>query len=340
MEQGKIVQLRKKHGLTDIMKSKNGEKLRPILFSTKTKDPREEGVSQGEYKGKTLLNTKEFLTPTWDMLKKRWAFAGNNQDLVRLVKEMGLKYQPGHERAGQTIKPFPTEGPDAAQEISRLTDFHDPVFRNPELYKKVFMTNGKVDFNTNDAMEEFLLLGYKDNSFTHDKSSDKIVSPYIAAGTKYELVSPRKETQVKRKDADKEVKAIQLLASMSANEPKMRSIATIMGLPHYSNTTDTNGLFLLLKDTAAQNSAKSSKYGMSFQDRFIELAEMTDSDINVQGKIIEAKNRAFIRKKTDHYLFNGERIEVKTEAQLISYFLDGEHQDKFLELEELLDSRK
>lgn len=326
-----IVQIRKKGGIDTIAKSKNGGTIQPLLYSTDVKNHEVDGTPEGVYRGKTILDTKHFISPMWSDIKKQWSFDGSEQDLVRLINRMKLRYPKHHPKAGQVIKP-------GEQPAERLTNRQDDVFNHPSFYGKYFMENGRISLDLGNPTQEFLYLCYKGDTSVQDKSSDKMVSKYFSAGAKYELVSPKKENQRAKADADKEVKAITLLAAMNNDEEKMRTIAIIMQLPQYSRTTDINGLFVLLKDAAAQNTAMSSKYKKSYQDRFIELAELPDEDLNVHGQVMTAKNRGLLRKRKDYYLFNGERLEgLANDTQLIAFFKSPKNQEEYIKLIDLLD---
>jgi hypothetical protein len=326
-----IVQLRKKGGIENIVKDKNGGKLRPMLYNTGTKDITVDGNLEGDYRGKTILDTRHFLSPMWNDMKKQWSFSGNEQDLVRLIDKMKLRYPKNHPDEGKIIT--------ATVDVhDRLTNRMDDVFNHPAFYGKYFMENGRIALDLGDPKQEFMYLCYKGDSSVQDLSSDKVVSKYFSAGSKYELISPKKENQRARKHADREVLAITLLGAMGSNEEKMRSIALIMGLPQYSSATDSAGLFILLKDRAVQNTSISAKYGKSYQERFIELSEMSDEDLNVNGQVMHAKKKGIIRKRKDHYLFNGDRIDgVVSDIQLTQYFKDPKRQEEYIKLLDLLD---
>ena len=330
MTGSQIVQIRKKGGLQKILKNKNGSTINPMLFKSSSRNPNEEGIPEGDYRGKTILDTRHFISPTWFDIKNQWSWSGTSEDLTRLIKGMKLRYPKTDPKEGQLIEP--------GNVLDRLVNQKDDVFNHPDLYGKFFMENGRISLNLSDPKQEFLLMCYKgDYSKTEDKSSDKPISKYVSAGTKYEIVSPKKEHIRAKKDADKEIKAITLLAAMNNDDSRMRSIAKIMSLPQYSDATDISGIFVLLKDVAAQNPKMSSKYNKSYQDRFIELAEMSDEDLNINAQVMDAKSRGFLRRRQGFYLFNGNRIEgIDTDARLVNYFRNPENQEKYLELLDLL----
>ena len=247
---------------------------------------------------------------------------------------MKLKYPHNHELSGKTIK-------GSTSDAERLGDIADPVFANPALYGKYYMENARVSLDLSDPRQEFLYRCYKGDSQTDDKSSDEAVSKYIAAGTKYEIVSPRKENVKAKQSADKEIEAIKLLAAMDSNEQKLRAIAVIMALPQYAPSTDVSGIFLLLKDTAAQNIMFSPKYGKSYQDRFIELAQLSDDDLNINFQVASAKNKGFLRKRQGFYLFNGEKIDgIDSDLQLVNFFRNPKNQEEYMKLINLLDNER
>lgn len=325
-----IVQIRKKGGLHTIAKTKNGGKLHPMLYHTKTKDPKEDGIPEGDYRGGQILDTKHFLSPHWSDLKKQWAFSGSAEDLARLIKAMKLKYPKNHQREGSYIEP-------GANVADRLIDRQDIVFNHPEFYGKYFMENGRASLNLSDPRQEFLHRCYKGDTATEDGTQKGPKNKFIAAGTKYKIVSPKRENVLAKQDADKEVKAIMLLAGMNNDEDRMRSVARIMDLPQYSDATDLNGVFLLLKENAAQNAEISSKYKKSYQDRFIELSEMSDADLAINDQVIRARKKGILRKRNGYYLFNGERVEgLETDNQLVNYFRNPANQEDYLKLDDLL----
>lgn len=333
MAEQKIVQIRKKGGLDRIAIKKNGQKIQPMLFKSKTKSQKEEGELQGQYKGKTILDTRHFLAPMWDDMTNQWSWGGTHQDLSRLIKAMKLRYPKGNKMEGQIIS-------NQENDADRLTNRNDEVFTHPDFYGKYFMESGRVglDIGGGNPKQEFMFLCYKGNSQTEDKSSDKLINSFIAAGTRYEIVSPNKETKMKKDSSDKEFQARMLLKAMDGDDPKMRAIATIMSIPGYSPRTEPDGLYLLLEELAAKNTEASKKFGgRTYQDRFIELASLPDGDLKVVKEVIDAKSFGILRARTGHYLFNGEVLDhIDNDIQLISFFKDGKNQDRYLELLDLL----
>lgn len=340
MAESKIVQIRKKGGLDKLMKSKNGQTLNPMLFKTNSKDPRVEGRLEGEYKGRTIIDTKHFLSPMWNDMKKRWSFAGTTEDLVRLVRLMKLKYPKGHKMAGMLIQPLSKEDSPSGEDY-RLSNRTDEVFNNSELYGKYYMENGRIGLDLNDPKQEFIFLCYKGDTSVDDRSGDKPKSSFMQAGTKYEIISPKREAQKQKGVVNKKLKAGGILASMENDEPKMRAIAVIMQLPGYSKSTDANGVFVLLNDNAVENTKHSSKFNKTFQERFIELGELPDEDLNITLQIINAKLSGIIRQRNGSYNFNGETLpNLDNDVQLVNFFRSPANQDKYIQLLDLIENEK
>lgn len=332
MSEVRIVQIRKKGGLDSIVKEKNSKsKITPMLYHSKSRNPKEDGDLEGEYKGKTILDTKHFISPYWSDLKKRWSFHGSGQKLSELIDKMKLRYPQNHNQAGQIIKA-------SENDAERLTNRFDDVFTHPDMYGKYFMQNGRVSLNLSDPRQEFLYLCFKGDPSVDDKASDEPVNKFIQAGSKYELVSPKKENQTKKRDTSRKVRAYGLLGAMENDEERMRAICTIMSLPQYSKSTDVSGLYVLLGDMAVENETFVAKFNKTYQDRFIELAEMNDEDLNLNGKVFEARNRGLLRKRKGHYLLNGEKIDgVDDDIQLVKYFQNPKNQEHYLKLLDLLE---
>src|SRR5687768_14631018 len=109
MAESKIIQIRKKGGIDRITVKKNGQTIQPLLYKSKSKNPKEDGDLQGIYKGKTILDTRHFMCPMWNDMKHQWSWGGSVQDLARLVKSMKLRYPKGHKMEGQIITTLENE---------------------------------------------------------------------------------------------------------------------------------------------------------------------------------------------------------------------------------------
>lgn len=333
MQREKIVQIRKKGGLEGITVNKNGSKLSPKLFMQGTKDRNSDGTIDGDYKGKSILDTKHFLAPYWNDMKSQWAWGGTTEDLVRLIEKMKLRHPKNTPGEGTLIVA-------GKSPVDRLGNRHDDVFLHPELYGKYYMENGRASLALKDPKQEFLHLCYKGNDDVEDTSGDAPMSKYRKAGTRYQIVSPKQDRIKDKKSADKEVEAMVLLGAMNNDENRLRAVASIMQLPGYAPSTDLNGTFLVLMDLAVKNDKMAAKFRKSYRERFLELAKMTDEELNTCSQVIDAKSRGFIRKRgSEGYLFNGERLTgIQEEVDLIKHFTDPNNQEDYLKLLDLLEN--
>lgn len=330
-----LVQIRKKGGLDHIIKSKDGSRLQPMFYTASSQDRTKDGNLQGNWKGKTIIDTKHILSPMWDIDNSQWHWGGTNEDLAELVKKMKLTYPKGHPRAGQLIENLQVES-------DRLHNMSDDVFVHPDFYGKYAMMDGRLALDLNLPKDKFMYFCHKGSLLVEDKSSDKPMSNAVKAGIRYEITSPRKESQNKRKNLDKANDARLLLKNIGGDEEKMRSIALVMSLPGYSNKTEVDALYILLNDMAVENITPTPKYGgKTYQDRFTELANLTDEELKVTTDIIQAKKDGILRAKQGYYLFNGRNLDhIESDIQLIAYFRDPRNQDQYLELLELKEAEK
>lgn len=325
-KQDKIVQLRKSKGLTDLLRKANGTT--PQLYHSSSRDRREEGTPQGEYRGQQLLDTKQFLSPKWDITKSKFAWGGTEQQLAEIVEELKLEYEEGHPNYGQIIKP---------QDV-KIGNFKDPFFRHSTFKNRYYLEEGRSSLNLEDPIQRFLWLCYLGDPSVHNKSQGRI-SKYKMAGMKMEAVMPKYEHMDQAQKAEKKVRAMELLAQMKENEDRMHAIASAMGIPSYHPDVDRNKLFvILMEEGALQESETSKRYGgKTGQSRFIELAEMDDADINVLSMVMQGIRKALIRRTSDGYLFQGDTLKgLQNEFQLGKYFLEPENQAALITLRDAL----
>lgn len=327
-----IIQIRKKSGLEKVVVSKNGAVLSPKEYSQDTMNPRYDGEYEGDYKGKTFYNTKQFISPTWDEMESKWCWAGSPEELSAIIEQMKLRYPKGHEKEGTIIPP--------GNPHERLTNIKDPVFNHPDLFS-YYMEMGRVSLRLSDPKQKFLAYCLKGNPAMEDLSEPDTtpVSKYIKSGINYEIVSPSKENEKKKNTAKKEIEAVTVLGGMEGDEDKIRAICEIMELPGYGHNTDINAAFVLLKDQAAQNTTYQSKYGTTYQNRFLELANMPTGELEVMHKIVRAKSMGLVRIMNGYAMFDGEKIEgIHNLKTLIKFFKDPGNQDFYIKLVDILEN--
>ncbi len=133
-----------------------------------------------------------------------------------------------------------------------------------------------------------------------------------------------------------------MLSALNGDEAKMRAICETMDIPGYSKNTDATGLFVLLKDMAAQNTNPSSKYGgRTYQDRFIEVASLKTEELDTTRNVIRAKREGIIRVRPGFFFLKDDKIDGDfNDLKLIEYFKDPKNQNKYSTLLELLEFDK
>ena len=328
-----IIQVKKKGGLQSI-KTDHGY-IKPVIFQQDSKDRNTDGEPMGEYKGGQLPTGKYFLAPTWNRLKRQWSWGGTTQDLKTCIKGMRLRYERGHDQKGQLIDVSKESDGDLKSRISHLGDV---VFNHTSLYGREFISGGATTLNLEDPYIKFLHFCMLGDHTVDRRGITK--SKYVQAGTKLELVSIKEENIAKATDADLEVEAIMRLGAMKRDENKMRAVAEIMDLRNVNSATDINGLFILLKDLACQNTATKQAYnGKTHQQRFIEVTDMPDEELAIARRVMQAKKRGYIRQFSDHASFKGEKLEgIKNELQLMEFFKDPINNDIYIKLIDLFEN--
>lgn len=328
-----IVQLRKKAGLTELLRRSGGTT--PRLFRSKTKNLQEDGIPDGEYKGKQLLDTKRFLSINWDVTRNRFCFAGDERKLAELMEKLQLRYEKGHPKEGEVI-PSNTAG-------MQITMFKSPFFRHSAFKDKYFFEEGRSNLNLKDPVQEVLWLAHLDDPRVHNTSTTKRISKTQMAGMQIEAVTPSVESRKKVKSAERTAHAIGLLNNIQDDADRMHAIASIMALSAYHEGMESKPLFVLLMEAGALLEGEvSKKYGgKTAQARFIELAEMNPADLNVLSHVTNGIRTGIIRRISNGYMFNGIELEgINNEYVLGKYFLEPNNQAHFLELQSLLADHK
>jgi len=327
-----VIQIRKKGGLDSIQIDKAGHRIKPDLYYQKYKDPNSDGIPMGEYREGMILDAKQFMAPHWNPRKKRWDWGGDGKRLAFLIDKIKLKYENGHPAEGQFIKP----GKDMED---HLTDFYDPVFRHSSFYGIQYMQDSRGKFDFADPRQEFMYWIYKGHEGTQDRSETKVTSKY-SPGIRYELISPAQESKEKVKSTLREVEAKKFVGVLYGDDSKIRAICEAMDLPTYRESVDTESAWLMLSD-ASENTERVSRYnGKTHQDMFLECCKMPNEDLDLLRKVIVANKRGHMRKWTDYYTFDGDKIHVKNNVQLVAYFKDPKNQETLIKLMHLLDENK
>lgn len=284
---------------------------------------------QLEFSGNAIPGAFRNLTPQWNRLEKKWAWHGTYNDLTRIADRLKLR---GKDQ--KVIVPDPY----------CFTNREDPFFNHPTLFynKEMMMRDGTITLETNTPLDEFYARCYYGNPMVQDKTKNQ--SKSTLSGAELEIWSPKAEVRAKRSESRNADKAIVLLASMTTD--KMRLIAQVMRPSGFDpKTEDTDALYVELREGAALNeNTNDNRFGgMTWQERFIGLAEYDDTELFVMAKIIDAKYKgALIKKKgTFHFLtkplYGDNATEVKDEIDLINFFRRNENDAQFQQLVEWLE---
>lgn len=326
----KLVSIRKRGGLQGI-KTSTGT-LRPRLFTQKVKDENSDGDLVGDYKDPTFPGAAQFYTPSWDSHKGRWSWGGDEASLTDLIERCRLKEYLGKDRGfpkyGDYIKP--------EKVAHRLVDMNDSFFRHPTLWTTIKFEGGRFNFDLNNPIHKALYIMAKGDRYVADKAKKEgRVSKYTKADWKYELVESDVEIIRKVEEAEKDINAIEVFVAIKNDTEKLHKIALIMQLPGYKSTMPDHAVMLLVKDLGAENNAANPKFGgMTNQDKFLELAQMDDTTLEVQAKIITGLRRGRIRRDgLKGYTMNGKQLHgVRNESMLIDYFLNDDNVEDFIDL--------
>lgn len=333
MSARRMIQIRKRGGISSI-KTKTG-KITPRLFKQEVKDPNSDGELIGDYKQPTFMGTRQPITPVQDDVTGDWLWGGTDQDLIDCIKGAQLRKYEGKDRGypkyGDIIEPGDVE--------RRLKDPNDPFFRHPDLWNTVVLEGGKfnldIDKNFIHRTIYFCSLGNDDFANRLNDTGNK----YVTAGFRYEIVEADVETKKKADEIDKEIRAIELLAGMKNDEERIRMICNIMRVPGYRDNTTVAAAFIMLRDIAS-NTDTAARFGSNrtYQDRFIELAEMQIDELRIHSIVFNGLNKGRIRKNgKGGYLMDGRTLEgVKSEPQLVEYFRSPDNQEDFIDLREFL----
>lgn len=318
----KIVQLRKKAGLRTI-KTKNGN-INPTVFHQENKDETMDGTPSGIYQSSGLPNTKQFLSPQWNPLKNEYSWGGTEEDFIRLVNKLRLRYVKGHNKEGQDI--VVTSLRDC------ISDYRNEVFTHPRFYGAKYMEQGKVSLQSSDPVDEFIYYCYISNPQTDDKT--KKVSKYVQAGTKFEVISPKEEKKERANDAESHLEAMEYLIGMKNDEERMRSVCTVLQLPGFDEkTTEASTMRVMLMEAAESKQVYARYNNKQMKSRFMEVAKMNNEDLLMTTSIIKGKKYSFLQKRKDHYLFQGKTLKgLINNTDLFNYFKNPNNYEDYEDL--------
>lgn len=334
----KIVQIRKRNGLSSITTKKG--RITPMLFKQKVVDRNTDGEMVGEYTQPTFPGTIQYVVP---YIKEEggWYWGGTEEKLIEIIQKAKLRKHlgkfRGYDKYGDVIEPGDVN--------RRLSDPQDEFFTHPQVRTAARLEGGRVNLDLeSNPLHEFIYYCSVGNPEMFKSKKSDTNNKFYAAGWVYEIIESDIETQKRADEADKEMEAISELADMKNDDDKMRVIAKVLGIPGYSDTLSTSALFVLLKDSAAQNTAKALKFGSNttYQDKFIELAKTDTGILEVMGKIEDGiKLRRITPDGRGGFQMNGEELSgVRNKTQLIDFFRNIDNQQYYTDLIKFLEDVK
>ena len=327
MSKGTVI-IKKLGGLSTIKSIKGN----PREYGQDVVDRDSDGEYIGEYKEPSLPKSRQGLAPIWNDLKDQYCWGGTREDLDVIVDKVRLTFPKGHRKEGELIKPSDVD----------ITNIADPFFTDSKWYNSKYLEGGRVMLNRDLAEDEFFYLIYKGNHLVVDKTKNQ--NAVFTKGSRYEIINPKVVKARKAESAKETVDALIALSNMEFE--KRNLIAEIMDLRTYSiDDVDPDSLFIALKDEAAENNEISSRYGgKTGRERFMELVETENGDLNIMAEIMRAKRLGILRNRGSHWQFNSgntqlnDRLDgITNETQLINFFRKVDNQDYYIELSKQLE---
>lgn len=238
---------------------------------------------------------------------------------------------------------YPNNHPDSPGQIIKAEDidprnFWDYFFQSPDLMNKR-MESGKYTFELQkDPIDAILYYCYKNDPRVLVRDGSEI-SKYVAGRAQYELIIPKQEMMEDRSVLKKEIGALSHLGNMSYE--KQKHIARIMNLRlNDFENPDPDTLYVELGKTAKRKE-KSSRWGVSWQEKFISLAEMPNEDLMLHLDIVKAIDMRIITRERNDYLLNSERLDgVKDENELFRFFKDEDNSGAYKDLIFLIEEKE
>ncbi len=288
------------------------------IFQQKEIDGELQDVEIGEFEDDGLPGMADEIVPRWDALNKRWAWGGSDQDLNRIVKELGL-----YNKKGDLIT------------HASLSDYTDPFIthkRFREAPEKMY----KIYTFKNDATGEFLRLCWKgwDKVLTHG-NEDNISKAELSTKEYLLILSTNLET-MEKKVVDKKIEAIAKLYGMTIETKNL--ICVICQESYQIGLKDGEITPKIVRiaensNTLVHPQNKNLYNSKTSQDVLIEYAEKDLKTLTMAAKIIMAINREEIRYSNTGYKYQGKLIGegLGTLDELLNYYTSNE--DEFTKLD-------
>jgi hypothetical protein len=327
---GKYAILRLKTGLKSVQFKSRPARYEATPEAYARKDQNFDGNFLEDFQENVISGAIKGLAPFWNDLKDTY-WVEDRRILEDIVKNgpVNIRYPNNHpDKPGQIIKP----------EDIDPRNYQDYFFQSEELKMKR-MVSGKYTFELQkDPIDTILYYCYKNDPRVLVKDGSE-VSKYVAGRAEYELIIPKQEMMQNKNVLKKEIDALSYLGSMSYE--KQKHIAKIMRLRLNDVVNpDPDNLYLELGKTAKRKD-RSSKWGISYQDKFISLATMPNEDLMLHLDLIKGMDLRVITKQRNEYFLNSERIEgVSDETELFNFFKDDANSERYKDLVFLIEEKE
>ena len=326
---GKHAILKRITGLKTVQFKSRPAKYEATAEAYGRKDQNYEGNFVSDFNDNVIPGAVTVLAPFWNDLKDTY-WVEDIRILHDIIKNgnLRIRYPNNHpDKPGQVIK---------AEDIDPR-NYWDPFFQADELSRKR-MEGGKYTFELQkDPIDAILYYCYKNDPRVLVKDGSEI-SKYVAGRAKYEMVIPKQELVDDKARLKKEIDTLTLLGSLSFD--KQRYIAHIMKLRlNNYESPDPDNLYVQL-GKAAKRKDKSSKWGITYQDKFAELAKMSNEDLLLHLDITKGLDLRLITKERNEFFLNSEPlVGIKSENDLFKYFKRDENVDKYKDLLFLIEEK-
>lgn len=281
-------------------------------------------------KNQGLIGVLTNLTPHWDKDKNEWAFDGTFADLKHICDRLRLS----DEKTGLPIQ---------VTEYS-VHNRLDPFFNHKTLWTSTFMEdNSKVLSKNEGPLEEFYMRVLKARDDIRQPGSEKPQSTFETDKTNFVLTSPIQEVREKKVIADELKEAWKLFIALEKNFDKLKRIVAIMDPPGFNDSyNDQTALHTLVTTSIIENDETDNRYGISPRKYFVKLCKLDNAELDIYSIVFAAKRFGIIRVKRTGATLNGELIgggQIKSEKDLINYYLNDKNAKEYLDLVALVEDR-
>lgn len=325
-----VVSVSRIGGLSDIVTGNT--KLRPQRVMV-DKDGNE--TSAGDYLEPTFPNSKEYLTPEFSTITKKWSFSGDVSTLRLIVRQLGLRYPNSHPKAGALIE--------VEDNINlHLGNMNDPIFTHADFYPGFLVRGGRghlaVDSDVKHLFYYHCFKGRRDFVDETEETVNSRLTP-SRAGASYKMTAPRRKNLHTRTKIDKKIEAQTQLGRISTNAERLRAICVLANIPGYSTASNLDGMVVLLDSWLDNDGHKKTQGSVTNYELFTLFCKMPNDELKFEYDVRMGIKKGIIRMGKNSFYFQGETVEgPNTFPEVVLWFKQEGNIDKFIELSTLLDS--